>query len=182
MAASSSDVRALVAQLRGKGLDDAQVVEGLTGMGYSKAEAQAAVGTPKKPAAKKTAKRAAPKTARGGARTAGGPKPSATSTPPSPSGGSPRASSGAAGPKGLTMPKVQPPDFSQVTLTPPRRLGSGDLAGFLGGVALYCLALNFLRHGVDGPKGWLSAKLFNRPLDVDERSGNGSSWAGTKFS
>lgn len=151
MAASKGDVQTLARKLRGKGLDDDQVAEGLRGMGFSKADAADAVAaTRPAPAAP-----AAPAATKPGGKSTGG----APSTPQTPPGAS-------AAPVGLpTFPK---PDLSQVTLTPPKRLSGGDVGGFLAGLALYALVLNYIRYGVDGPKGWLSAKFLNRPAWLGE--------------
>lgn len=59
----------------------------------------------------------------------------------------------------------------QFTLTPPKKLTASDGAGFLGGLLLYVLALNYLRYGKDGVKGWLGAKFVNRPFYPPDDSG-----------
>lgn len=51
----------------------------------------------------------------------------------------------------------------QISLTPPRRLDGGDVGGFLVGLGLYVLALQYIRHGPAGPKAWLKAKFINEP-------------------
>lgn len=58
-----------------------------------------------------------------------------------------------------------------LTLTPPKKLTANDGAGFLGGLLLYVLALNYLRYGKDGVKGWLAAKFVNRPWSPPDDSG-----------
>ncbi|KAB2809297.1 hypothetical protein F9L07_19855 [Pimelobacter simplex] len=146
MAASSgADVAKLVGSLRGKGLSDEDVVEGLRGMGYSKRDAEAAVGGGR------------------GKQAAGGP---GKSSPPGPTGTTDEDATGgsASGAGGLGIGSMMPslPDTSSLTLRPPRRLDGGDLAGFFGGLLAYTLALNYLRYGPQGVKGWLSAKFFNR--------------------
>ena len=50
-----------------------------------------------------------------------------------------------------------------LTLTPPKKITASDGAGFLGGLFLYVLVLNYLRYGREGVKGWLGAKFVNRP-------------------
>ena len=62
------------------------------------------------------------------------------------------------------MPSM--PDLSRMTLTPPKRLGSGDLGGFLAGLLAYALVLNYLRGGPEGVKGWVGAKFLNRPYEA----------------
>lgn len=143
MAASTQDVQSLVTKLRGKGLDDAQVSESLRGMGYTKAEAAAAVGS-------------------GGQADGGGSGRSSRRRPKSPAGGgeSPAPTGGTSAFGGQLMPSL--PSLPSPTLKPPRRLDSGDLAGFLTGLLLFTLGLNYLRYGVDGPKAWLSAKFLNK--------------------
>jgi hypothetical protein len=58
-----------------------------------------------------------------------------------------------------------------LTLTPPKKITANDGAGFLGGLLLYVLALNYLRYGKDGVKGWLGAKFVNRPWMPPDDSG-----------
>ncbi|MBM7510041.1 hypothetical protein JOE61_003855 [Nocardioides salarius] len=58
-----------------------------------------------------------------------------------------------------------------LTLTPPRRLTANDGAGFLGGLFLYVLALNYLRYGKEGVTGWLGAKFVNRPWTPPDDGG-----------
>jgi hypothetical protein len=66
-----------------------------------------------------------------------------------------------------------------LTLTPPKRLTVNDGAGFLGGLLIYILALNYLRYGRAGVKGWLGAKFVNRPWTPPDDSGaDGSSGGG----
>lgn len=61
-----------------------------------------------------------------------------------------------------------------LTLTPPKRITASDGAGFLGGLLIYVLALNYLRFGRDGVKGWLAAKFVNRPwMPPDDTGGDG---------
>lgn len=52
----------------------------------------------------------------------------------------------------------------KLTLTPPRRLRSGDVAGFLMGLVLYALAINGIKHGPAGIRGWIAAKFLNKPM------------------
>lgn len=66
-----------------------------------------------------------------------------------------------------------------LTLTPPKRLTVNDGAGFLGGLLLYILALNYLRYGREGVKGWLGAKFVNRPwTPPDDGGADGGSDSG----
>jgi len=156
MAAGRGDVAQLADKLRAKGLSDDEVVEGLRGMGFSKAEAEAAAGVsqPSTPQPRKRtapAKRSASSSPKPqGGRSAGGSPEGETSTPPGP-------------PAVPAPPSIPAPDLSQVTLTPPKSFSGGDLGGFLAGLVLYTLGLNFLRYGVDGPKGWIRAKFLNEP-------------------
>lgn len=147
MAASTQDVQSLVAKLRGKGLDDAQVIESLRGMGYTKADASAAVGSG--PSA-------------GGQADGGGSGRSSNRRPKSAAGGgeSPAPAGGTSSIGGGLMPSL--PSLPSPTLKPPRRINGGDLAGFATGLLLFTLGVNYLRYGSDGPKGWLSAKFLNK--------------------
>ncbi|MDR6212180.1 hypothetical protein QE364_003911 [Nocardioides zeae] len=43
---------------------------------------------------------------------------------------------------------------------------SGDVAGFAFGLGLYVLALNYVRYGPEGVRGWFSAKLINEPYQL----------------
>lgn len=52
------------------------------------------------------------------------------------------------------------------TLTPPKSLNSGDVAGFLGGLVGYALFISYIRYGAGGPTGWLKAKFLNKPLQA----------------
>ncbi|MBB3043921.1 hypothetical protein [Nocardioides soli] len=62
-------------------------------------------------------------------------------------------------------------------LTPPRRLTVNDGAGFLGGLLLYVLFLNYLRYGKDGVTGWLGAKFLNRPwYPLDDSGADASNY------
>ena len=160
--AEAADVANLARKLRGKGLTDDQVRESLTGLGYSKTQAGQAVAAigPTAAAASPAAKKAQPKGARrtSPARKTGAPAPTAEVAPPPAAG-----SSGAGGGTGLSMPKI---DLPSPTLTPPRRLGGGDLGGFFAGLLLYTLALNYLRYGSEGVSGWLRAKFLNQPAAI----------------
>jgi hypothetical protein len=144
MAASSGankgDLDALVNKMRGKGLSDTEIVEGLTGMGYTKAQAQTAVGSGSTPT------------------------PTAPKKPQSPAGtgDEPPGPGGPTGPTLASSLTSALPSPSSLTLTPPRRLNGGDLAGFLGGMVLFTLGINFLAYGPSGVKGWFSAKFLNR--------------------
>lgn len=162
--ADPDDVATLAAKLRGKGLSDDQVREGLRGMGFSSGDAQQAVTSlnpapaagptgPTSPRASKPASKRTPAAAR--SRRGGG---SASPSPkPSP-------------PAGATFapPSIPTPDLSSITLTPPRKPSAGDLGGFAAGLLLYALALSFLRYGPAGPKAWLMAKFLNRPMTTEE--------------
>lgn len=61
--------------------------------------------------------------------------------------------------------------FKSATLTPPRRLTAKDTSGFLFGLVLYAVALSGIKYGVDGPKGWLSAKFLNKPMGFPKMAG-----------
>lgn len=61
--------------------------------------------------------------------------------------------------------------FKSATLTPPRRLSAKDTSGFLFGLVLYAVALSGIKYGVDGPKGWLSAKFLNKPMGFPKMAG-----------
>jgi hypothetical protein len=155
--ATRGDVDKLADRLRGQGLSDTEVVEGLTGMGFTKAQARAAVGSEPAPTPTKSApKKQQPATGAGD---------------PSPGPGGPTLASG------LTSALPSP---SSLTLTPPRRLNGGDLAGFVGGLVAYTLVLNYIRFGPAGVKGWLSAKFFNRVTiatgAAPSSSSSSSSW------
>lgn len=152
MGAEAKDVATLARKLRAKGQNDAQVTEALQGLGFTKSQAaQAVADTAPAPApASAPAPAAKKKTSGGGSKTAGAtpttePPPAAPATP------------------GITMPELKAPDLSGLTLTPPRKLSGGDLGGFLGGLFVYALVLNFIRYGKAGPTAWLSAKFLNRP-------------------
>jgi hypothetical protein len=45
---------------------------------------------------------------------------------------------------------------------PPRRLA--DTGSFLAGLALYTVAVTYVRYGPEGWKGWLRAKFLNQPM------------------
>jgi hypothetical protein len=162
-AASSTDVQKLVTRMRGKGLDDSQVTESLRGMGYSKRDAAAAVQSTSTGSSSGSSTRA------GGQ--AGGPTAQAGAAGGNPASGT-GSSSGSGSPTlasfAPSIPSVSP------TLTPPKRLNGGDLAGFMTGLLLYTLALNYIRFGKSGVTGWLSAKFLNR-VTVGA-STSGASW------
>lgn len=50
------------------------------------------------------------------------------------------------------------------TLRPPARLSASDGTGFMLGLVLYAVGLNYLRYGWPGVTGWLSAKFINEPV------------------
>lgn len=54
-------------------------------------------------------------------------------------------------------------EAGRLTLAPPKRLTARDGSGFLFGLLVYVLGLNFVRHGPEGVKGWLGAKFLNKP-------------------
>ena len=150
MAADPNDVATLARKLRGKGLSDDQVRSSLREMGFRLAHAVAAGPAPPAP----------------------GPTPPTPARPPNPAaGGTPPAA-----PAAPTAPKLDlpTPDLSNLTLTPPKNLNGGDVAGFLFGLGLYALALNFLRYGPAGVTGWLGAKFLNRPADLGAGKGVGN--------
>jgi hypothetical protein len=57
---------------------------------------------------------------------------------------------------------------SALTLTPPRHMRRGDVAGFAAGLLAYTLVLNYIRHGREGVSGWWSAKFLNKPMPSPE--------------
>lgn len=61
--------------------------------------------------------------------------------------------------------------FKSATLKPPKRLSARDASGFLFGLVLYAIALSGIKYGVDGPKGWLSAKFLNKPMGFPKMVG-----------
>lgn len=148
MPAEAGDVATLARKLRGKGLDDQQVVEGLQGMGFSKAQSTQAVRglNPPPPVAKKTA------AGRGKAK-----KPGATQPPPV-APAPPAAPSTSSG-----SPSISAPSLNDLTLKPPKKLDAGDIGGFLAGLLVYTVALNYIRSGPDGVTSWLRAKFLNEP-------------------
>ena len=150
MAADPNDVATLARKLRGKGLSDDQVRSSLREMGFSKAQADAAVPAPHAPVT------TAPTKAPAANQSGGGTTPPAPAAPTAPK---------------LDLPT---PDLSNLTLTPPKNLNGGDVAGFLFGLGLYALALNFLRYGPAGVTGWLGAKFLNRPADLGAGKGVGN--------
>ncbi|HSX68124.1 hypothetical protein [Nocardioides sp.] len=64
--------------------------------------------------------------------------------------------------------------LNQITLTPPKKVGAGDLAGFGAGLLAYVLVLNYLRNGKAGVTGWLDAKFLNNPHPELARAGSSS--------
>jgi hypothetical protein len=151
VAATPTETATLVKRLRGKGLSDAQVVDSLRGLGYPKAAATAAVGGGPAPAAP------------GGS---GGetPSPAAPSTDTSDDeqADEPGGDGNGGGRSKRALPSF---DLPSPTLTPPRRLGGGDVAGFLFGLFLFALGMNYLEYGPAGVKGWFRAKFLNDPMD-----------------
>lgn len=147
MAAAAGDVATLARKLRGKGLDDKQVTEGLQGMGFSKTEATQAIRglSPAAPPAKK------PPAGRGRERKPGDTQAAPDASPPP---AAPATSSGTS---------FSPPSLNNITLTPPKKLGAGDLGGFLAGLLVYTVALNYIRSGPDGVTSWIKAKFLNQP-------------------
>ncbi|MEN8672579.1 hypothetical protein [Nocardioides sp.] len=150
MPAQARDVATLARKLRGKGLDDQQVTEGLRGMGFSRAQSAQAV--------RDLGPTAAPaKTAAGRGRAK---KPGDTQVPPA-APAPPAAPSTTA--RSFTPPAV--PSLTNFTLTPPKKLDAGDVGGFLAGLLVYTLALNYIRSGPEGITAWLRAKFLNEPTD-----------------
>lgn len=150
--ADARDVEQLARRLRGKGLSDAEVVEGLKGLGYSTHAAKTAVAglnpTP------------APAPAPGGGRAPGRTPETPAPTPPTP--GSP----------GGNFPGFSAPTLPSLTLTPPRKLNAGDWGGFAAGMLGLVLLLNYLRYGPEGVTGWFSAKFLNKPaLSLPDAAG-----------
>lgn len=188
MAADPADVANLARKLRGKGLTDDQVRESLTGLGYTKPQAAAALAAsgsstpPAGPAPTKAVAKTATKSTR--RRKAAGTTPAAGGVPGPPAAGTTPAGGGSATGGGFSMPSL--PSMPSPTLTPPKRLQSGDLGGFAAGLLLYTLALNYLRYGPEGVTGWLKAKFLNQPAaiappvvrDTGERAGRSIEQAG----
>jgi hypothetical protein len=54
------------------------------------------------------------------------------------------------------------------TLKPPRRPTSKDMGGFAFGLLIHALVVSYIRYGAAGPKGWLSAKFLNKPIQGDD--------------
>lgn len=50
----------------------------------------------------------------------------------------------------------------------PRTASAKDAGGFAFGLLLYAITVSYIRYGATGPKGWLSAKFLNRPLQGDD--------------
>jgi hypothetical protein len=140
--AATADLSQLALKLRGKGLSDAQVVDGLRGMGFSKAEASQAVAS--LPATSSSTKQ--PPKPQSGRREQGGTTTS-TPTPPGPPAAPASPAEAPSPASAASLPSIPTPDLSQVTLTPPKSLSGGDLGGFLAGLLLFTLGLNFLRYG-----------------------------------
>lgn len=61
-------------------------------------------------------------------------------------------------------------EAGRISLSPPKRLTAKDGSGFLFGLLLYVLALNYVRHGPEGVKGWLGAKFLNKPWEPPDDS------------
>lgn len=150
MAADPTELAALTRKLRGKGLSEAQVVDSLRGLGFTKAQAEEAAGSGKTTPAPAPAPPA--------------PKARPTGETPTPAGGS--------------APTFKAPDLSGLSLTPPSKLRAGDLGGFAAGLVIYTLMLNFLRYGQPGVSGWMRAKFLNQPAALGTgttKPGKGSS-------
>lgn len=101
--------------------------------------------------------------------TAPGPKGGAPTSAPSPGARpwqtGPRKGKAAKGPSvGATVGGIPRP-----TLRPPRTpVGGKDWAGFGLGLVLHALIVSYIRYGKAGPKGWLSAKFLNQPIQGDD--------------
>ncbi len=156
--AQTLDATALARKYRGKGQSDEQVYNTLRSLGLNAKDARAAVGPTSSPQGK------APAAAPAG--------PAAPTSPPA-TGGSGSSQPGLPGLP--SMPSFSAP--TNITLTPPRKLSSGDLGGFLAGLLLYALALNYLTHGTEGVKGWFSAKFLNEPAELSGAKGSSSGGA-----
>lgn len=117
-----------------------------------------------KAAAKSGGKAATKKTA---ARKAGAPRKAAAGTagvvPPPPEQAADQLLSGIT-PGVKKVSDVTGDAARSLTLTPPKRLSVGDSSGFLFGLVIYALALNGIKHGPPGIKGWLAAKFLNKPM------------------
>lgn len=55
---------------------------------------------------------------------------------------------------------------------PPTRLA--DAGGFLSGLALYTVAIIYVRYGPEGWKGWLEAKFLNKPMATSATGATGT--------
>lgn len=165
MPANPEDLAALTRKLRGKGLDDAAVTQGLTGLGYSKTQAASAVGgrspvVPPAPAAEPSGSPTPP-----GAQGAPNGVPATGAPPKAKAAGQPKRSGIPAKPSALSSPfslSGTAKGVDSITLTPPRKLSGRDAGGFVVGLFLYVLATQYVRHGPEGVKGWLGAKFLNK--------------------
>jgi hypothetical protein len=58
----------------------------------------------------------------------------------------------------------QGPSWGQALTSNPFRPRPGDAGGFIAGLALYTVAIIYVRYGPEGWRAWLSAKFLNKPL------------------
>lgn len=63
--------------------------------------------------------------------------------------------------KAASSSSTKGPSLPSPSLSPPR--SPGEAGGFVLGLFLYVLALAWVRHGMAGVTGWVSAKFLNRP-------------------
>jgi len=54
------------------------------------------------------------------------------------------------------------------TLKPPKSVSAKDMGGFALGLVLHALVVSYIRYGKAGPKGWLSAKFLNKPIQGED--------------
>jgi hypothetical protein len=79
-------------------------------------------------------------------------------------GGATKKSAPSSAPRGKGLGSIPNP-----TLRPPRTpFGGKDWAGFALGLVLHALVVSYIRYGKAGPKGWLSAKFLNKPIQGDD--------------
>lgn len=142
--------------------DRQQVIDGMTGLGYGKAEAVSVVD-------QVVPAPAAPKPASTGATSTPAPRTAAKGSQPTTSRPTSRSVAGSPAGRGLFAGRGRRGTKSSITptLSLPRRPGAGDVAGFGAGLVLYVLVLNYIKHGPAGVTGWLGAKFLNRPFHPD---------------
>jgi hypothetical protein len=70
------------------------------------------------------------------------------------------------------------PKMPAPSLKLPRRPSSTQVVGFGFGIVLYAVVITYLRYGPEGVKGWLGAKLLNKPYIAPEGPVDGSGGQG----